>query len=224
MQSGEKFAYGFVAVAMIAMGVMIVSYELDMGEGDPKQQLTGLTGEKLQDVAPGRSLWIIPKGLTAADLPEPDSPGAKAVALYCAQCHDLPPPGMHNAVEWAQVLGRMRERMNERRGGVLVQLMIPEAKAWGEMGDYLAHYAQKNIDRTKYSDLDTPEGRAFEAVCSQCHGVPEPKQHTAAEWPRVVVRMKSYMASAQMNPPDDATVEQLTGFLREHAGAAAPSP
>lgn len=37
---------------------------------------------------------------------------------------------------------------------------------------YLQWHAQKPMDKTKYTDLNTPAGKSFEAICSQCHALP----------------------------------------------------
>ena len=55
-----------------------------------------------------------PAGFTAADLPEPDSQGAKLVAENCVQCHELPTPGAHSATDWPRVLRRMWIRTEHR--------------------------------------------------------------------------------------------------------------
>ena len=42
--------------------------------------------------------------------------------------------------------------------------------------------------------LKSEQGQRYGIACSQCHELPDPKRHTAREWPGVVERMKRHMA------------------------------
>lgn len=55
-----------------------------------------------------------------------------------------------------------------------------------------------SIDNTRYTDLSAPAGILFEATRSLCHVLPDPKQHTADEWPGVVERMVQMWGHAMM--------------------------
>ncbi|MDA8254366.1 MAG: hypothetical protein M0Z99_01795 [Betaproteobacteria bacterium] len=72
---------------------------------------------------------------------------------------------------------------------------------------YLQRYAQKPINAATYPDLDTPPSRAFSTTCMQCHALPDPKQHTAREWPSVVTRMRSNMTAMGKIVPDEILTE-----------------
>ena len=63
----------------------------------------------------------LPPGIDAADLPDPQSQGARLMARYCTQCHDLPPPVLHTSSEWPKVFARMDRRMKmmSRMGSIL---------------------------------------------------------------------------------------------------------
>ena len=139
------------------------------------------------------------------------------LTLYCVQCHDLPTPSMHTAQEWEYVVERMEKEMQKRRGGILIRVMMPPEKDWEILRTYLTENAQKPIDKSQYSDLDTPAGQAFETTCSQCHAPPDPAQHSPNEWARVVLRMKSNIVAAGKQMPDDATVELITEYLQSHS-------
>ena len=73
------------------------------------------------------------------------------------------------------------------------------------------------IDRARYTDLSAPVGILFEATCSQCHVLPDPKQHTADEWPGVVERMAQNMKTMGKPLPDWTTLETVVEFLQRHA-------
>ena len=145
---------------------------------------------------------ILPPALAPAQLPEPHSAGARLVATYCVQCHYLPNPAMHSALKWPVVVERMTWRMQGKGNmGKLMQEMMAEVKA-PDAGDeaalvrYLQKHAQRELDVKKYPDIHTPAGRIFSIACTQCHVLPDPRRHTANEWPVVVERMQRNMAWA----------------------------
>lgn len=53
--------------------------------------------------------------------------------------------------------------------------------------------------------------------CAGCHAVPDPRLHTAEEWPSVVARMRVYADSAGLLPLTAEQRELITDFLRSHA-------
>jgi len=80
-----------------------------MGQGGMKGMMKRMMGDQL------------PPGIDAADLPDPQSRGARLMARYCTQCHDLPPPALHTSGEWPKVFARMDRRMEmmSRMGSIL---------------------------------------------------------------------------------------------------------
>ncbi len=78
-----------------------------MGRGGMKGMMKRMMGDQL------------PPGIDAADLPDPQSRGARLMARYCTQCHDLPSPVLHS--EWPKVFARMDRRMKmmSRMGSIL---------------------------------------------------------------------------------------------------------
>lgn len=143
---------------------------------------------------------ILPPAIDPANLPEPHSPGARLVATYCVQCHHLPNPAMHSAQKWPSVVGRMVWRMqgNGNMGKLMRDMMAeikaPDAAEQSALVNYLQSNAQQELDVANYQDIHTPAGRRFSIACSQCHVLPDPRRHTAAEWPAVVARMQRNMA------------------------------
>ena len=67
-----------------------------------------------------------------------------------------------------------------------------------------------------YPDLDTPAGRLFAQACSQCHALPDPRQHTAAQWPSVVARMELRMRQSNMPLPGGRATKDIEAFLEQH--------
>ena len=144
---------------------------------------------------------ILPRAIEASQLPDAGSRGAQLAARYCVQCHYLPNPGMHAAARWKPVVERMIWRMHGRGnlGRVMTDMMAglqaPTDSEAAELADYFTRHAQKEI-APSHPALKTRDGEIFSIACSQCHALPDPSQHTAAEWPSIVKRMQRHMAWA----------------------------
>ena len=173
---------------------------------------------------------ILPPTVEPKQLPEPRSEGARLAATYCVQCHYLPNPAMHNAAKWKPVVERMVWRMEGRGNlGELMREMMAEVKApsaneQATLVRYLEAHAQQEIDPGQYPDLGSPRGQMFAIACSQCHVLPDPKRHTAREWPRVVERMQHNMkwANRVVGDPALRTIPELNTaeiirFLQRHS-------
>jgi cytochrome c2 len=212
MKKGEKFALGFVVVMMAAVIGLTTLLEIERSEKEEAG-----TGEP-DSQARAQRARLIPTGWDISRLPEPESRGAKALNLYCVQCHELPPPSMHTPDEWSVVIVRMEEYMQERGGGMIVRILVPGEPELAALDKYLRRHAQQPLVAANYSDLVTAEGQTFVETCSQCHAAPEPTQHTASEWRRVVARMKVNMTNIGMPVPDAETIDAVLAFLGRHAG------
>ena len=60
--------------------------------------------------------------------------------------------------------------------------------------------------------------------CSQCHGLPSPKQHSASGWPLTVARMNMRMqwmsrnnSSMNIHAPTEEELRTLTAYLQKYA-------
>lgn len=173
---------------------------------------------------------ILPPTFEARRLPEPDSQGARLVQRYCVQCHNLPNPAMHHAAKWPPIVERMAKRM--RGGGNMGRLMAemmagvkaPSPQEQAVLVAYLRRHAQKPLDAARYPDVALPSAEPFRLACSQCHVLPDPRRHTAEEWPAVVARMQQNMewmnrVVGSHPDPDEPQlrVEAILGFLQRHA-------
>jgi cytochrome c2 len=196
------------------------------------------------EIAKARARWaesphgpmlerILPPTFSVAQLPQPDSRGAQLVVRYCVQCHNLPNPAMHEAKRWASVAERMVVRMRGKGNlGVLMKDLMagveaPTAEEQGALLAYLQRHAQKAIDAKRFPEIDTPAGESFRLACRQCHVLPDPRRHTASEWPSVVARMQENMewmnrvvGSAPVAGEPQLRVDEINAFLTRHARAA----
>jgi cytochrome c5 len=173
---------------------------------------------------------ILPPTFEAAQLPEPDSRGARLVIGYCVQCHNLPNPAMHDAARWPGVVARMVPRMEGKGnlGKVMADMMAgvrsPSKEEERVIVAYLRKHAQKPIDPARYPDLYQPAGEPFRLACNQCHTLPDPRRHRAKEWPAVVARMQENMewmnrvvGTKPVPGEPQLRVEDILAFLEKHA-------
>ena len=173
---------------------------------------------------------ILPPTFAPAELPEPGSEGARLMLRYCVQCHNLANPAMHHAAKWPAVVDRMVVRMEGRGNmGTLMSEMMAGVKAPREeetqaIVSYLQKYAQTPLDTRRYPEVNRPSGEAFRLACNQCHVLPDPKRHTADEWPKVVARMQENMewmnrvVGSQPVPGEpQLRIEEINAFLRRYA-------
>ncbi len=209
----------YTGVAILFVGLACVSSGTGMfGRGRTDGGMM-MDREGMKTVMQGMMSDVLPPGIEPALLPEPQSQGALLLGRYCSQCHNLPGPGTHTADEWPAVVERMNPRMQMMSGPGRMGVMVdsPSESELQSILRYLQEYSQKPIDEAQYDDLDSSEGRAFQSTCSLCHALPDPQQHTSEEWPAVVERMKQNMVTQGKAVPNEATVEEVVGFLQRHA-------
>jgi cytochrome c5 len=173
---------------------------------------------------------ILPPTFEAAALPEPGSAGARLTQRYCVQCHNLPNPAMHQAAKWPGIVERMVKRMQGRgnMGRLMADMMAgvraPSSEETATLLAYLRKHAQAPLDPRRYPELARPSAEAFRLACSQCHVLPDPRRHTAAEWPAVVARMERNMqwmnrvVGSQPDPDEpQLEVDRILVFLQRYA-------
>ena len=173
---------------------------------------------------------ILPPTVEPQNLPAPTSRGAQLLVRYCVQCHNLPSPAMHHAAKWPTIFERMVVRMRGKGNmGELMQEMMAGVEAPTEdearlLLAYLRRNGQNPLDPKKYPEVNLPEGRAFKLACEQCHVLPDPLRHTAAEWPAVVSRMERNMewmnrVVGNQHPPDEPQlrIDEINAFLVKRA-------
>jgi cytochrome c5 len=173
---------------------------------------------------------ILPPTFEARELPEPDGEGARLTQRYCVQCHNLPNPAMHQAAKWPGIVQRMVLRMHGRGnlGELMHEMMAgvaaPSAPEERTLVAYLRRHAQAPLDPARYPEVARPSAEPFRLACSQCHVLPDPRRHTAAEWRAVVARMQQnmqWMNRVVGSQPDadepQLEVERILAFLQRYA-------
>jgi cytochrome c2 len=203
--------------------------------------ILSVTSAGADEVSEARKRWessphgpmlerILPPTFAPGELPETRSQGARLTLRYCVQCHNLANPAMHHAEKWPGIVERMVLRMEGRGNlGPVMSEMMAGAKVPGEeetraIVAYLQKHAQTPLDPARYPQVNQAAGEAFRVACNQCHVLPDPARHTAAEWPRVVARMQQNMewmnrvVGSQPTPGEpQLRLEEINAFLRRHA-------
>ena len=162
---------------------------------------------------------LLPIGVESSQLPDPDSRGAGLLSRYCSQCHGIPSPRLHTAPEWSNVLTRMVKRMSKMElGGMgMMQIESPSQAEFEILSSYLVVNSMVGLDPQQSMEMTGPGADAFREVCSACHALPDPRQHTQDEWPAVVDRMTRNMRSLDRVVPSDSELEQVITFLQSNA-------
>jgi cytochrome c2 len=154
------------------------------------------------------TIALPPDGVAPESLPDPNSQGAHVLARFCTQCHALPSPAMHGAVDWPSVARRMWVRIDMMHGELGVQ--TPQEGDRTQLLNYLTSHALKVADR-----LPAGAGReTFQTVCSRCHQLPDPRSHASADWPGVIMRMERNMERMKVPGVTHDQSQTIIGYLR----------
>lgn len=159
-------------------------------------------------------IGLPPAGVLPADLPDPDSDGARFTVQYCTACHELASPSLHSATDWPVVLRRMWMRTEHlspeqvNSSGFVVP--VPQA---GERMQIL-NYMIANSLQVAGTLPDLPGRGLFEASCSVCHALPDPRSHSSDDWVAVMDRMQRNMDTMLGAPLTQQQRTRLTLYLQ----------
>ena len=170
----------------------------------------------------------LPPGVLPDSLPAPASAGAHLVAKYCSQCHGVPSPGTHDATDWVSTVRRMLRRMEHSAGmgSMMGRHMMPLEMAGAEVPsleqqqailEYLEAHALESVPLADLPDPTALDARLFATTCAQCHALPAPTQHTAAEWATVVDRMLLHREDYGLAPLSPQQRGSIVSYLQRHA-------
>lgn len=153
-------------------------------------------------------ITLPPPGLGPADLPDPESDGAQYLRQYCTACHALPAPGSLSATGWPAYLRRMWRRMDALDAKYNVPVPTSAERV------VLSRYLIDNALQVTRAELPTGQGRdLFRGECSRCHELPDPTQHSPADWPAVVIRMREHSAEMLGRSPSQFQVQEIILYL-----------
>ncbi|GEM_PF-4895436 len=80
--------------------------------------------------------------------------------------------------------------------------------------------------RAEFQDANDTRTHLFIKTCVQCHDVPDPKAHTASEWPPLVSEMVRLLKETRQAKPEARSwfipgpteTEKIVAYLVERAG------
>ena len=177
----------------------------------------GMMGRRqMAEMMKGMMGNMLPHGVKPEDLPDPGSQGVNLVARFCSQCHDIPSPALHAAQEWPAVESRMFARMSMMSGMPMMKGMgmeIPSPEERKAITDYMKTNAMKPADLGALPQRESAAAVSFKTVCSQCHPLPDPKLHTAQDWPGIVERMRGHMKEMGKPVINDRERDRISGYL-----------
>lgn len=216
------------AILLIIVGLTGVSFGIRHWPGRINPMMNMMSGgmmgggmmdrEGMKEMMQRMMPDMLPPGVKPEALPDPGSRGAKLLARYCNQCHNLPSPAMHSAAEWPVITSRMFSRMSMMSG--MMGMMNVENPSPEERQTIVAYLQVHSMKTISPSTLPAPESKGaalFRDACSQCHSLPDPQLHTAVEWPKVVERMRGNMVTMKkrvITEQDGKTIEE---YLMSHA-------
>lgn len=94
----------------------------------------------------------------------------------------------------------------------------------GGMGGMMGSRMPAGINPGQLPEPKSEGARLLGQYCSQCHGVPGPGLHTAAEWPDTIARMNRRMQMMsgggmmmRIEAPDNNELKILTAYLEKNA-------
>ncbi|MDO8262860.1 MAG: hypothetical protein Q7T21_06510 [Gallionella sp.] len=154
---------------------------------------------------------VLPFGLSANQLPDPQTKGAALFASYCSQCHNLPSPRMHSTGDWPMRFEKMMDHAL-LMAGTSPAFKIPADKEKTEIVSYL----EKNGFRELPANSPLRgEPQVFNIIwfCSVCHAVPDPDQFPAKEWGKIVDRMNSYRKKQGRDEMNNTDRKAVMNFL-----------
>jgi cytochrome c2 len=195
---------------ILALGVICLGIGAAAGGTDRQQvqmPMRGMMHRMMPD--------LVPPGVEPKDLPDPNGRGAHLLVRYCGQCHNLPNPSMHSAGEWPAIAERMFYRMDMMSG--MMGIESPSDSDRTAIIGYLKTYAMKSVPPESLPAGGTPGAAVFRAACSQCHALPDPKSHTAGEWPGIVEKMKANMRLMRKKVISADEEKEILGYLEKHA-------
>ncbi len=155
------------------------------------------------------ALLSVPQaGVNPDSLPDRNNPGARVLLQYCTQCHALPSPAAHGAQDWPFVARQMWLFIDQMQGELGIRSPTTAERA------QLLAYLQANALEVAAS-LPAGAGKAtFEATCSRCHVLPDPRRHSPVDWPTVVMRMERNMERFKVSGVSRGMAEQIVSYLQ----------
>jgi cytochrome c5 len=84
--------------------------------------------------------------------------------------------------------------------------------------DYLRANAFRSTTAEALPENTHPDAALFARTCSRCHALPDPNQHTSAQWSTVVTRMSQNMRTMGVREITGEEASTIIAYLQRAAG------
>lgn len=92
-----------------------------------------------------------------------------------------------------------------------------ESGMWQVMERMQMGQMPRGISPADLPERESPEAELYLGRCTVCHAPPDPRLHSADEWPGVLDRMENYMAMMKRGGVTPEEKESILVYLRRHA-------
>jgi hypothetical protein len=104
--------------------------------------------------------------------------------------------------------------VSQRFRGLMGHVRAPSAAEREQLRGYLVRHALIALTEAPRE----PQAHAFTARCAGCHALPDPRLHSAAEWPAVVARMQRHATVMQRGQMLEREIAAIADYLGAAAG------
>jgi len=219
MRNNRLFVIAVILIALGLLGIITTTWVGSYRQPQRIIQMPGMMGgmvnrSEMKDMMQRMMSGMLPPGIKPENLPDPDSRGAKLLIQYCNQCHNLPSPKMHTAGEWPAIADWMFARMSMMSG--MMGIENPSFEEQFLIMSYLKAHSLKSVSPGMLPSPESKGAILFKEICSRCHALPDPKLHSAEEWPKVIERMMSNMQSMGKRTITEDERNVITNYLSAH--------
>jgi hypothetical protein len=114
-------------------------------------------------------------------------------------------------------MSRMGGMMGHGMRMGMSRISSPSLDEEGAILDYLRANAFRSTTAEALPESTHPDAALFARMCSRCHALPDPTQHTSPEWSAVVARMRQNMRNMGVREITDEEASAIIGYFQRVA-------
>jgi len=115
-------------------------------------------------------------------------------------------------------MSRMSGMMGHGMSMGMSRISPPSRDEEGVILDYLRANAFRSTTVEALPESTHPDAALFARMCSRCHALPDPTQHTSPEWAAVVARMRQNMRAMGVREVTEAEASAIIAYVQRAAG------
>ncbi len=100
---------------------------------------------------------------------------------------------------------------------MMISTEMPSSEEQRLIIAYLEAHSLKSLSPGNLPSPESEGAKLFRDRCSQCHSLPDPALHTAAEWQGIVDKMRAYMQAMDKKVITRDEEKEIAGYLQLHA-------